>query len=335
VTYFWQRTCFPELSVTRPSKFALTVGPAFLFSVLAFAAVLIHLTLSGAQHSLPSPFLTAFAAPANNAVADSPAITFWAWERREDFRFLKPGQASVAFLAETIYLSSRVAPAQADSAAAPALTFSVRPRLQPLRVKLGTPLTAVVRIEARPAFLLRIGARSAAPPSPENVIAPDLREHLASEIAGLQSLPGISAIQIDFDAPSSFHPSYAALLEEVRRKLPSNVRLSITALASWCIGDPWLAQLPRGTIDEAIPMLFRMGPDTGDVLRFLHSGKEFPVSACRSSLGLSTDEPLSREILAGKFPSLAGGSHRKRIYVFSPRAQTESAALSILEEWLP
>jgi hypothetical protein len=82
-------------------------------------------------------------------------------------------------------------------------------------------------------------------------------------------------------------------------------------------------------------MLFRLGPDAADVLAFLHSGKEFPVSACRNSLGLSTDEPLSEKLLSGRFRGASPALRRKRIYIFSPRAQTQSAAQSVIEEWHP
>jgi hypothetical protein len=145
----------------------------------------------------------------------------------------------------------------------------------------------------------------------------------------------VRAIQIDFDATVSQRPFYSTLLLTVRRKLPPSMPLSITALTSWCIGDPWLANLPPGTIDDAIPMLFRLGPDAADVLAFLHSGKEFPVAACRNSLGLSTDEPLSEKLLTGRFSGVPPAWRRKRLYVFSPYAQTQSAAQSILEEWHP
>lgn len=156
-----------------------------------------------------------------------------------------------------------------------------------------------------------------------------------AEIFDLENLPGVRAIQIDFDATASERPFYSALLSAVRRNLPPSMPLSITALASWCTGDPWLETLPPGTIDEAIPMLFRLGPDAADVTTFLHSGKEFPAASCRSSLGLSTDESLSKDILRGRFPGASPARRRKRIYVFSPRAQTQSAAQSFLEEWHP
>ena len=86
-------------------------------------------------------------------------------------------------------------------------------------------------------------------------------------------------------------------LIDLRKALPSGTPVSITALASWCVGDPWLEKLPQGTINEAVPMLFRMGPDGPNVASFLDGGNEFRVAACRGSMGLSTDESFSKEVL--------------------------------------
>jgi hypothetical protein len=268
--------------------------------------------------------------------AGLPGVIFWAWERPEDFRFLSPEQAGIAFLAKTIYLQS---PAnQAGDAAglgnsAPA--FSVRPRLQPLRIAPGTPLIAVVRIENPGPSQFVASARQSGPSLRAISYNSAQRESLASEITALQSIPGITAIQIDFDAPASAHRFYAALLQDVRRKLPPSLPLSITALASWCIGDRWLSKLPPGTIDEAVPMLFRMGTDSADVVRFLRSGNDFPVPACQNSLGLSTDEPLLGNLLSGEFSSTRLNTQGKRIYVFAPHSWLESQASEILKELRP
>ena len=70
-------------------------------------------------------------------------------------------------------------------------------------------------------------------------------------------------------------------------------------------------------IDEAVPMLFRMGPDRAAIEETLASGENFREPLCRGSVGVATDEPWP--------VSLAG----KRVYVFHPRAwdQTSYAAV--------
>jgi hypothetical protein len=257
---------------------------------------------------------------ANDRLNLLPLIIFWAWERPEDLRFLNPRQSGVAFLAKTIYL-------QPTSGAAKNLASGVvvRPRLQPLRIAPKTVLIAVVRIETP-----KNGSRSIMA-----AITPDQRVAVAAEIAASQSIPGVLAVQIDFDATLHERSFYSALLQDVRRRLPSSIPLTVTALASWCMGDPWLTQLPPGTIDEAVPMLFRMGVDAANVAGFLHSSGEFPVPACQGSLGLSTDEPVSHELLTNHLAGTPSGWHAKRIYLFAPRAWTPSGVDSVLQEWQP
>jgi hypothetical protein len=146
----------------------------------------------------------------------------------------------------------------------------------------------------------------------------------------------VRAIQIDFDARRSELGLYRALLEDVRQRLPATMPLSITALASWCVGDRWLDGLPSGTIDEAVPMLFRMGPDEPAVASWLRAGRRFTVPACRKSLGVSTDEPLSQAILSDGLASRDGLHFAGRLYVFHPRpwkADEASALLAQRRRW--
>jgi hypothetical protein len=276
------------------------------------------------QHGLPLRAASADRLAASR-LGDLPKVIFWAWERPEDLRFLNPQESGVAFLAKTIILS----PSRETTLPLPP-TFLVRPRLQPLRVPRGTPLIAVVRIETTATYR---AATTSATHAADPAITPDARESISSEIAALQDNPLVRAVQIDFDATTSQHTFYSALLQDIRHKLPDEIPLSITALASWCIGDPWLTKLPPGTIDEAIPMLFRMGPNTAQVAAFLRSGREFGVTACRNTLGVSTDEPLSHALLIGQLTGMKPASRQKRIYVFAPHAWTPVAANSILQEW--
>jgi hypothetical protein len=92
--------------------------------------------------------------------------------------------------------------------------------------------------------------------------------------------------------------------------------LSITALASWCESDNWIANLP---VTEAVPMLFRMGAGEG-----YHPDEDFRPGVCRSSVGISTDEPLP------EFP------RGRRVYIFHPRSWSAvelRAAVHEVERW--
>jgi len=275
------------------------------------AAALASVTFAIHSHTYPG-----FAHARTNSLPD---IILWAWERPEDLRFLTDQRIGVAFLAKTIDLPSR----NSSSGTTTAQPI-VRPRLQLLRVAPGIPLIAVVRIENLATSHGVSGMSS---------ITAETGEQIVAEVTSLQDIASVRAIQIDFDATTSQHVFYSALLQDVRRKLRPEIPLSITALASWCIGDPWLRELPPGTIAEAVPMLFRMGPDAANVAAFLRSGEEFRVPTCRNSLGVSTDEPISRQLLAKQLAGMSANWREKRIYVFAPRPWTQFAADSILKEW--
>lgn len=212
-----------------------------------------------------------------------PRVTVWAWERPEDLRVLDPQRAAVAFLAQTIILRD-------DPVAIP--------RMQPLQVAPGTALIAVTRIEGAPLSLSGGAA-----------------DKVASMILNSARQPGISAVQIDFDARKSQRSFYKAVLREVRDGLPSSMPLSITALASWCAGDDWIAGLP---VDEAVPMFFRMGGP-----RARDPGWTYPLREpiCMSSVGVSMDEA---------WPQISPAA---RIYVFHP-VPWNSIALHNLDQLL-
>jgi hypothetical protein len=106
-------------------------------------------------------------------------------------------------------------------------------------------------------------------------------------------------------------------LAELRKK--TDLPIGITALASWCDGDRWVNGEP---LSEAVPMFFRMGKG---------ESKDMPINAlaCRSSIGLSTDEAWPRRRPAGL-------SEQARIYVFNPHSWTKpdsEAVVRQMEEW--
>ena len=257
-----------------------------LIAGLALAALILALTFFFGRFNTEVKALLSFAS-SEDRMSEFPEIILWAWERPEDLRFINTDEVGVAFLARTIYLRSD--------------KVIVRPRLQPLSVAPETKLIAVTRIESN---------RSAR-------LSPAERAQAVTAIAELARNEKIAAIQIDFDARSSEREFYRDLLTDLRRELPPGVRLSITALASWCMGDNWLTDLP---IDEAVPMLFRMGVDRSNILARLEAGTDFNARIARHSLGLSTDEPLT---------ALPAG---RRVYVFNPRSWSEQSAQKIVEE---
>jgi Protein of unknown function (DUF3142) len=235
-----------------------------------------------------SPWWT-LSAPVRRAhLATFPAVVLWAWERPEALNFIDTRAVGVAFLARTLYLTGS--------------GVIVRPRLQPFSAPPDTQLMAVVRITT------------------DRRQPPDLsttqREMATAAITEVGTLSGIQALQVDFDATVSQRVFYREVLHQLRRQLPAAMPLSMTALASWCIFDDWLAGLP---VDEVVPMVFRMGADQHRVRRYL-ADDDFRAGVCRHSFGIATDEPL---------PTVRPG---RRLYVFHPQAWRLEAMTSVLEE---
>ena len=220
-----------------------------------------------------------------------PRVVLWAWERPEDLKSADPKRFAVAFLAQTLALKND--------------DVILNPRHQPLDVSPETKLMAVTRIESQKT-------------TGQYASLSDAQRHKAvALILRTMQLPNVLAIQIDFDATSSERGFYRALLHDVRAKLPDNLTLSMTALASFCVGDRWLTDLP---VDEAVPMIFRMGADDRTIKNFLSSGEDFREPLCQKSYGIAVDEPLDIHFKPGR-----------RVYVFNHRSWKASDIASISE----
>lgn len=218
-----------------------------------------------------------------------PSRVIWAWERPEELEFLDPGEFAVAFLAQTLVLRED--------------DVIFKPRRQPLKVPPQTKLIAVTRIESQK--LTGLPASH----------SPSQREQVVERVLNTLELPNVVAVQIDFDVAVSERHFYRTLLHELRNSLPDNVPLSMTALASFCVGDRWIEDLP---VDEAVPMIFRMGADDRSIKSFLAQGNDFHEPLCRQSYGIAVDEPVET-----KFdPS-------RRQYVFNVRAWTQEDLVAL------
>lgn len=212
-----------------------------------------------------------------------PTVVLWAWERPEDLEFLDSQRFAVAFLAQTLILKRD--------------EVIVRPRLQPLRVSAQTKLIAVTRIE------------SVKTTGEQPSLSATQKERVIELVLKTLARTNVSAMQIDYDVATSEREFYRQLLHELRKRMPDNVALSMTALASFCIGDRWLSDLP---VDEAVPMIFRMGADDQAIKNLLARGEDFREPLCRFSYGVAVDEPV-----ALSFPNL------RRRYLFNHRQWTK------------
>lgn len=213
-----------------------------------------------------------------------PQTVLWAWERPEDLRFINPRETAVAFLHASVFLTGD--------------EVLKRPRLQPLRVPDEATMIAVVRIETdrrrRPA------------------LSDAQMEQTISVLLDAAKRKNVRAVQIDFDALANTERDfYRTLLVSLRARLPAEMPVSITALTSWCFGADWLKDLP---VDEAVPMLFRMGADEQQIRNRLRAGEDFRRTQCGTSLGVSTDEMFEQ------LPLLA---RDRRVYIFNPQPWTQ------------
>jgi len=221
----------------------------------------------------------------HDKLAHLPHLILWAWEMPERLDFIDPRQVAVAYLDQTVYAGKSVC---------------ARPRLQPMRVPLGTQVVTVVRIQMP----------AAAPASPE------ARAEVVAQLLRSARRPGVTGLQVDFDATKSQQPFYGELLKQLRREMPPAMPLSVTALASWCAYDRWLAPLP---IDEAVPMLFRMGREQS-LFRPRDGGLLVLEPLCSGSRGISTDEAWPKDLRG------------KHVYVFNPRPWTQESVARVIKQ---
>lgn len=213
-------------------------------------------------------FTLFFACRTKNAVnpqlnAELPPKILWAWERAEDLRFLDARQFGVAFLAQTLILTGD--------------DVVFRPRRQSLELPENIYVIAVTRIET----LKETSKRPALSAEQRRKVVDLLKKTLA--------LPNVKAIQTDFDVVVSEREFYRALVNDLRRELPEKTPLTMTSLASWCVGDHWFNDFP---VDEAVPMAFEMGADSDRIRDFLAKGNDWNEPLCRGSYGLSVNDPL-------------------------------------------
>lgn len=266
-------------------------APVWSMPVLRAAMALLCL-LEGGQLFLPP-------AQAQGKRMDKlPSLFLWAWERPENFCGLDVSQAGIAFLSKTILL-------KADR-------VLVKPRLQPLVVPPTACLIAVARIETdhrQTPFLSR----------QQLLIAGD-------HIVEMAQSAKVKAVQIDFDARCLERDFYRSLLKYVRDRLPQRIGLSMTALSSWCIGDNWIKDLP---VDEAVPMIFRMGADHRRILLYFQSGGSFAGGVSGGSVGISLDEPAVNKTV---LPHLSASAEPLRIYVFNPSAWSNKKIREVVKE---
>lgn len=238
---------------------------------------------------------------------DPSQVTLWAWERRENLAFLKSGShpVKIGYLAKTIHIANG--------------SVFGRPRLQPLIIDKRSQVVPVIRIECNDAGkALQDEGNCAA-----------ILSRVINQIRPVAERPDVRMIQIDFDARASERPFYRSLLQELRSQIAAEIRISITALASWCLGDYWLDGLP---VDEVVPMFFTMGAGVRQVETALERGDRLKCPhGAKLALGISTDQ--SSKAIACARGQLSRQYGNYSTYIFNPRPWTyNSVRNAVLEE---
>jgi hypothetical protein len=218
-------------------------------------------------------------------------LVLWAWERPEDLRFA-PAAAEIALQTGFLEISGD--------------RLLARGRRFPLKTA-APPATALVHVQIDP---LR-----------RPLWTPELRRRTAAAVLHYAQVVPARRVQVDFEVLESQRPMLLDLLADVRAGLPEGTTLSMTALASWCDTEDWLAAAP---VDEIVPMLFRMREAGEHLKKRLAQGRDFRNPRCRSALGISTDSPIVR------------APPGRRVYLFNPRSWTENdftGARRMVEGW--
>ncbi len=254
----------------------------------------------------------------------APHVTVWAWERDEDLSYIDPCKIDVAYFAGNIYVHGSL--------------VSFRPRTQKLKLPKNAKTIPVFRIEtirrSSPSSISSsASASSSTSPAVSDAVSsvPDQKaaqlvaRTIAAELKKWKKHQRTQMVQVDFDALADERPFYKTLLRNLRQELEPATKISITALASWLLADRWIE---RGSADEAVAMLFSIGPGKRDVLirlkkQTLDSGADIPIA-----IGISASEGETNKML---FPTEV---QRKtdNLYIFSSRPWTEKRLRTITDE---
>ncbi len=236
--------------------------------VLVAAAMLAHAIGRQAREDTQRPASTAeVAASLAQGVA-------WIWPDSNGPR-AQPGHAALPYREAAVLVESLVLRANGVEHGG---------RRQPLPLPEGVRLVPVVHVEAA------ADTPAEFTPAQRDAIVAAVRRH-----AGLAAA-GAGLLQLDFEAPPRQREAYRRLVADVRRALPADVRLGVTALAHWCTQGDWLDRLP---VDEVVPMLYRLGPQADDWRRRFTQPDPTLAQRCRGpALGFATNDPPPPTLLA-------------------------------------
>lgn len=138
------------------------------------------------------------------------------------------------------------------------------------------------------------------PPAPVSY-----RDEIVNAVLHAASRSTSGWVQLDYEARPSHRVFYRNLVRDIKRALPSRIKLSVTALAWWCMSSDWLNDLDA---DEVVPMFFRMGQSSEEMMAILKRDPERLHLRCRaafanSAVGFSVQEMPPQELI-GQFSKI-------------------------------
>lgn len=214
-----------------------------------------------------------------------PRFMLWSWQKIEDLSAIDTSKVGVALLVGRFTVEQN--------------KIALEPRLSQLQLPPGCYREAVARVEMKQI--------------PDQSKMEEVSSKLAHSIVNLVLAHShYDGLQIDFDAKQLERPFYVHLLKQLRAQLPPSLTLSMTALASWSQGDPWLRQAIASDhlpVDYVVPMFFTMGVGKEQALRLLQDNLPKPFKG-RSAIGLSIGETAAISQISSKLKNL------DRIYLF-------------------
>lgn len=219
------------------------------------------------------------------AQAAPPETWWWYWDRPAHQLPAPPPGVGAAVVVRHVLLAGEA--------------VQVQPRRSALALPGGTPAMPVVHVEVDPAR-----------PMTGSVAQRDALRDVLLAVAR-QGRP--DWVQLDFEARPSQRAFWRAVVDATHAALPAGVRLSVTALASWCHGDRWLTGAP---VDEVVPMYFRLGRARTTFEQ--RSAEATPEPLCRQAHGLADDEPPWPHRLPGRRFVFLGAHHGQRARAGAP-----------------
>lgn len=199
----------------------------------------------------------------NQGATNSKAV-IWIWDKEEDLSSVSAEKYMIAPLLCTIQLQ--------------ASTIRIEPRHHRIIAPPSIETIGVIRIESPKYYQFQL--------TKDHIL------QIGMNISGLQRQYQLKEIQIDFDSASSERLFYQDLLAYIRSILQSDIKISITALASWFAFDHWWQALP---VDEIVFMFYDLKEHEKKIYEQLLRNPHLYKAKQKISVGLHTTSLIKVE----------------------------------------